>query len=234
MQEYSDEIEEQDDVIDKNNELYDESLEEMDFDQDSVIDINDMLLSKADVKLDVDIKNQKRLKSEDIDINNNEVEDEEVLQVKKLNLNNVSNVIMELPNKPTKTQELVNIKIPNHLQKMIPDFFELQDKGKSIDINGVTYKQRDIKLEIIDVKSDNKYNDRDAKILQKKGQSYLTITSEVIKNIDYTEKDIARIIKLSSDIYHIEIISKDMKEYKLWNKLCTQNFKSSTRKFGIM
>lgn len=234
LQEYSDEIEEQDDVIDKNNELYDESLEKMDFDQDSVIDINDMLFSKADVKLDVDIKNQKRLKSEDIDINNNEFEDEEVLQVKKLNLNNVSNVIMELPNKPTKTQELVNIKIPNHLQKMIPDFFELQDKGKSIDINGVTYKQRDIKLEIIDVKSDNKYNDRDAKILQKKGQSYLTITSEVIKNIDYTEKDIARIIKLSSDIYHIEIISKDMKEYKLWNKLCTQSFKSSTRKFGIM
>ena len=49
-----------------------------------------------------------------------------------------------------------------------------------------------------------------------------------------TEKDIARIIKLSSDVYHIEIISQDMQEYNIWEKLCNQKFKASTRKYGMM
>lgn len=227
------ENEEKEDLIDKENELYDESLADMEFDQDSILDINDMLFSKADVKLDIDVKNKNQ---EDKDVDDiNEFEDsDEILQVKKLNLNNVSNVIMELPNKPSKEQENTNLKIPNHLQKMIPDFFELQENGINIEINGSMYKQRDIIIEIIDVKTSNKYTDREAKMLQKKGQSYLTITSDVIKNIEYSENDIARIIKLASNTYHIEIISKDMQEYKLWNKLCTQNFKASTRKFGIM
>ena len=228
------ENEENVDFIDKDNELYDESLANMEFDEDGVLDINDMLFSKADVKLDVDIKSKNQeetKKSQEID---EFVEDEELLQVKKLNLNNVSNVIMELPSRPSKQQDTSNLKVPNHLQKMIPEFFELQDNAVNVEINGAMYKQRDINIEIIDVKNSNKYTDRNAKILQKKGQSYLTITSEVIKNIEYSECDIARIIKLASDTYHIEIISKDMQEYKLWNKLCTQNFKSSTRKFGIM
>lgn len=234
LQDFEEVEDSKEDIIDKDNELYDESLADMDFDQDGVLDINDMLFSKADVKLDVDIKNKKQEEAqEDSEINEFETE-EELLQVKKVNLNNVSNVIMELPNKPSKAQDLTNLKIPNHLQKMIPEFFELQDKGKNVEINGTAYKQREINLEIIDVKSGNKYTDREAKMMQKKGQSYLTITSDVIKNIDYSECDVARIIKLSSDTYHIEIISKDMQEYKLWNKLCTQNFKASTRKFGVM
>ncbi|MNP74701.1 hypothetical protein D3C76_1716220 [compost metagenome] len=52
--------------------------------------------------------------------------------------------------------------------------------------------------------------------------------------MSYSNKDIARIIKLSSDIYHIEIISKDMQEYKLWSKLCNQSLKSTDRKYGMM
>ena len=31
-----------------------------------------------------------------------------------------------------------------------------------------------------------------------------------------------------------EIIRKDAKEYPIWEQFCTQNFRSSSRKFGIM
>lgn len=239
------EINEEEYKIDKENEFYDETLEDMEFNEDDVLDINDMLFSKADIKLDVDVKkeNDKAKKSSKI-IEENEAEkssgenefdtEDEILQVKKLNLNNVSNVIMELPNSPAKETECGKIKVPNQLQKMIPDFFELQDKGRNEEINSVSYKLRDISLEIIDAKTGEKYNDRNAKIMQKKGQSFLIFESDVIKNVKYKEKDIARVIKLSSDTYHIEIISQDMQEYKLWSKLCNQNFKAGNRKFGVM
>ena len=79
-----------------------------------------------------------------------------------------------------------------------------------------------------------KYTDRNAKISYKVGQSYVSIISDVFKNVDYVEFDIARIIKLDSKVYHIEIITSDMQEYKLWSKLCNQDFKSSARKYGMM
>ncbi len=217
-------------VIDKNNELYDESMADMEFDENSVIDINDMLFSKADVKLDENVKNRKKETSKE---EYDEFSDEEVLQVKKVNLNNVSNLIMELPSKNSKGQDATSIKIPNYVQKMIPEFFELQE-GENVEINGISFKQRDIKFEIIDVKNGQKYSDRNAKISQKKGQSFLVFSSDTIKNIEYDEKDIARVIKLASDTYHIEIIPKNIQEYKLWDKLCTYDFKSSTRKYGMM
>ena len=75
---------------------------------------------------------------------------------------------------------------------------------------------------------------KSAKILQKKGQSYLTIESDCIKNIMYEENDIVRIIKLSSEVFHLEVIPKDMQEYKLWNKLCNQDIKASSRRYGVM
>lgn len=229
LEEYEEDFEDKN-VIDKNNELYDESMADMEFDQDSVLDINDMLFSKADVKLDEDVKNRKKEEPKE---KYDEFSDEEVLQVKKVNLNNVSNLIMELPSKNSKGQDANSIKVPNYVQKMIPEFFEIQD-GANVEINGISYKQRDIKLEIIDVKSGEKYTDRDAKISQRKGQSFLLFSSDIIKNINYDEKDIARVIKLASDTYHIEIIPKNIQEYKLWDKLCTYAFKSSTRKYGMM
>lgn len=229
------EIKDEEDIIDKENELYDEALEDMEFDENSVLDINDMLFSKADIKLDSDVKkkSEEKKKAEVEQINEIDNEDE-ILKVKKLNLNNISNVIMELSNSPSKEADLEKFKVPNQLQKMIPEFFELQDKGKNEEIASFMYKVRDISLEVIDVKTGEKYTDRDAKIMQKKGQSYLLITSSAIKNIKYSENDIARIIKLSSDTYHIEIIPQDMQEYKLWSKLCNQKFKAGNRRFGMM
>ena len=229
------EIKDEEDIIDKENELYDEALEDMEFDENSVLDINDMLFSKADIKLDSDVKKKSEEKKKLEVEKENEIDTEdEILKVKKLNLNNISNVIMELSNSPSKEADLEKFKVPNQLQKMIPEFFELQDKGKNEEIASFMYKVRDISLEVIDVKTGEKYTDRDAKIMQKKGQSYLLITSSAIKNIKYSENDIARIIKLSSDTYHIEIIPQDMQEYKLWSKLCNQKFKAGNRKFGMM
>ena len=139
-----------------------------------------------------------------------------------------------MPSKGTKAQDANLLKIPNYIQTTIPDFFELSSKGKNMEIDGNVYKVRVIKLEIVDVKNNKKYTDREARLMHKVGQSYLTINTDVLKNINYEENDIARIIKLSTDIYHIEIISKDMQEYKLWSKVCTQKFKSTTRKYGMM
>ncbi len=212
------------DFIDTHSDLYDESMEDMDFDENGTLDINSMLFSKSDMKLDVSNN----------DANKNEEEKEESVKVKKVNLTNVSNYIYELPNKPSKGQDLVNLKVPMYIQNLIPEFFLLSEKGKNVEIDGVQYKERNITLEIIDVNTNEKYIDKRAKIIHKANQTYLTITSDYLKDIKYQELDIARIIKLSDDVYHVEFISKDLQEYKVWDKLCTQTFKSSTKKYGMM
>lgn len=217
--------------LDVNNEFYDASMADDVIDTDEPIDLNDMLFSKADVKLDFESlkKEEKETKKK-----NEFDEEEELVQVKKVNLNNVSNFIFELPSRPAKEQDQNVIKIPNYIRTMIPEFFGFNEKVKNIEINGVIHKIRDIKIEVVDAKTGAKYTDRNAKITYKNGQSYITYTSDTFKNIIYSEKDIVRIIKLASDIYHIEIIAKDMQEYKLWSKICNQKFKSATRKYGMM
>lgn len=214
------------DIIDKNNELYDESLENFDFDENDTLDINSMLFSKSDIKLDLN-RNDDEEKEETKN-------DNEIVQVKKLNLNNITNYIFELPSKPSKGQDVCNLKIPNYINNMIPDFFEINENGKNKKIDGVDYKIRDIELEIIDVKNDKKYTDRRAKLMHKIGQTYISFSSDYIREIPYSENDIVRIIKLSSNVYHIEIIANNLQEYNLWSKLCNQNFKSSERKYGMM
>ena len=68
----------------------------------------------------------------------------------------------------------------------------------------------------------------------KQNQTYTTFTSELLENVNYEEKDIVRIIKLSNYVYHMEVISKELNEYNIWNKMCTQNMKSCDRKYGMM
>ena len=202
-------------------------MEDMGFDLDGTLDINDMLFSKSNIKLDVE-------EPEENEITDNTKNEDEILKVKKVNLNAITNFIYELPNKVSKGQELNSLKIPAYIQNMIPEFFDLAEKGKNTKINDADYKVRNINLEIVDVKNNEKHSDRDAKITQKNGQSFMLITTDKLKNINFEEKDIARIIKLSSDVYHIEIISKQMQEYKIWSKVCNQTFKSTDRHYGMM
>ena len=210
--------------IDKQNELYDEELENMNFDEDDTLDINGLLFEKADVKLNK--KDEKKSVKKE--------EEEELVGVKKVNLNNVSNLIMQLPQRPQKGQDLSNIKVPNYIKQMIPEFFGFNEDTKNESINGSTYKVRNIEVEIVNALNGEKYKDSSARIMAKLGQTYLTFNTDEMKNIDYKENDIVRIIKLSNKVYHIEIISQDLNEYKVWDKLCNQAMKSSDRRFGVM
>ena len=193
---------------------------------DETLDINDMLFSKADVKLNVEPEKPKKKKTKKT------IDDEEnIVKVKKVNLNNISNLIFEVSSKNAKEDDAV--KIPNHIRTMIPEFFGLDD-AQTEEINGTAYKVKHINLEVVDAKTNEKYNDNEAMITYKPRQSYLTFVSSVLSNIMYDEDDIVRIIKLSETEYHMEIISKKLKEYKVWSKLCNQTFRTSTKKYGVM
>ena len=217
------------DEIDKNNELYDESMADDEVDLSGTLDINDMLFSKADIKLDLKpekaTKKKSSKKKEEVD------EESEIVKVKKLNLNNITNFIFEMSSKNSK--EMNTIRVPNHIRTMIPEFFGIEN-AESREINGINYKVKDIKLEIVDVKNNQKYTDDRAMITYKARQSYISFVSEKLDNIFYNENDIARIIKLSENEYHIEIVGKDMQEYKVWSKLCSQKFRASEKKYGVM
>ena len=217
------------DEIDKNNELYDESMANDDVDLSGTVDINDLLFSKADVKLD--LKSEKTTKRKSSKKKEVEDDENEIVKVKKLNLNNITSLIFEMSSKNSK--ETNTIRIPNQIRTMLPEFFGIESADNR-EINGINYKVKDIKLEIVDVKNNQKYTDNNAMITYKARQSYLSFVSDKLDTILYNENDIARIIKLSDDEYHIEIVGKEMQEYKVWNKLCTQKFRASEKKYGVM
>lgn len=220
---------EKEDKIDKNNELYDESMEADEIDFNETLDINDMLFDKADLKLDITKEKKPKKKAtkkqEKID------DEEEIVKVKKVNLNNITNLIFEMHSKNSKDPD--SVRVPNYVRTMIPEFFAL-DEAQSEEINGAIYKVKNIKLELVDVKANQKYQDNNAKITYKPKQSYLSFVSEYLSNVMYEEDDIIRIIKLADDEYHVEIVDKKMQEYKVWKKLCNQSFRASTKKFGMM
>lgn len=230
IEDKKEETEQIEEIIDTENDLYDENLENVDFDENDTLDIADMLFSKADLKLDVDSAKKEMQKEQEVE----STKEDELVKVKKLNLNNISNFIYELPSRSKIVKNQDVIKIPNYVSKMIPNFFELAENSKTVEEDGGIYKIRDINLELVDVKTGEKYTDREAKISYKNGQSFVTIISDTFKNVDYNEFDIARIIKLDSKVYHIEIIPSDMQEYKLWSKVCNQTFKASKRRYGMM
>lgn len=201
--------------------------EEFEFDENAVLDIESMLFEKSDIELDKKSINKKLTKEKE--------ESEEGKSVtKKVDLTKVSNLIMELPKKATKGKDVAVIKVPNYIKDMIPDFFGNVAKFKSVEKVDGSYRETTIKLEIIDIVTGEKYSDVSAKLSQKTGQTYITFTSEHFKDISYDENDIIRIIKLAEGTYHMEIVSQNVQEYKIWKKLCTKNFKGSSRSYGVM
>lgn len=217
------EIEEMNNEFLQDEEYEDESFE---LDSDGVVDLESLLFEKADIQLDQKSIDKKIVKAKE------EIEDKSVS--KKVDLTKVSNLIMELPKKPTKGKDISVIKVPNYIKEMIPDFFAATIKAKSVEkVDGI-YRESKIKLEIVDTLSNDKFSDSKAELVSKVGQTYIMFSSESFKAVKYNEGDIVRIIKLSEDTYHMEIVSKDTQEYKIWKKLCTKNFKGSSRSYGVM
>ena len=107
-------------------------------------------------------------------------------------------------------------------------------KSKNVERDGANYKEDSITLEIIDIVANEKRKDSNAYISAKSAQSYFTIVSDEFVNVEYKEGDLARIIKLADDNYHIEIIPQEIEEYNIWKRLCNQDLRGSTKRFGIM
>ncbi len=193
---------------------------------DEAIDMEALVLESKVVKLNKNdiVKNTKKDK----------VEVTEKQVSKKINLGKVSNIIMELSAKPTKGKDVNKIKIPNYIKDMIPNFFEIMDGASVVKDSTGEYKEAKINLEVIDVNTSNKYVDNEAYLRQKVGQTYIEFESEKLTDIMYEELDIARVIKLASDSYHIEIIPQGIEEYSLWDKMCTNSFRGSNRQYGLM
>lgn len=212
-----------------------EDLNDSDFDKNDTLDIENMLFTKADSKID-DIKIDIPKSEESNDKIDNKKKDalDSVLKSKKIDIVNISNLLIHLEKKVTKGQDLNCLKIPNYINETVPNFFDLTQKGEYVEEDGNAMRVKRINLDVVDVKNNQKYNDLKAEIIHRKGQSYIVIKSNIFEKIDYQELDIARIIKLSGKVYHIEIVSKDIDEYKIWNKLCVNKIKLSQRKYGLM
>ena len=205
--------------------------ESLDLDTDGVLDLEQIILEKADIKLDKKSIEKKTSKAKE----EAEMMGEGAKTIsKKIDLNKVSNLIIELPSKPTKGKDVTRIKIANYIKDLVPNFFDILEKGKNVTKADGLYKQAKIEVEVVDVKSDTKYSDKAAEIFVKSGQTYLAFDSKTLKEIEYSENDIARIIKLSESVYHIEIVSKEVPEYRIWKKLCTQSFRGADRCYGLM
>lgn len=207
------------------NDTFDESEEEYVI-SDEVIDMEALVLDSKVVKIDKDnIEKGKKKEKKTVEAKQ---------ASKKINLSKVSNIIMELGTKPTKGKDVNKVKVPNYIKDMIPNFFEIMEEAKVLKTDDGEYKEASIKLEIIDVNNSNKYVDSDARLRQKVGQTYIEFESDKLTDIMYEEMDIARVIKLARDSYHIEIIPQGIEEYSLWDKLCTNSFRGSNRQYGLM
>lgn len=203
--------------------------EEVKFDPESTLDLENILFDKSSAILDTR-KIEKKVKEEKL----KKKQKKESTQNKKIDLNKVSNIVMESPKKPSKGKDKSAIKIPNYIKEMIPNFFEAMEDSIAVDKKDGLYKEVKIALEIVDVVEKKKHMDKLATISSKVGQTYISFISEMMSNVDYEEGDIIRLIKLSKNIYHIEIISKNSQEYKIWRKMCTQKFRGVDRQYGLM
>ncbi len=195
---------------------------------DEAIDMEALVLESKVVKINKEDIEKGKEKSK------KKVEQTEKQAAKKINLDKVSNIIMELAAKPTKGKDVNKIKVPNYIKDMVPQFFEIMEDAKLLKADDGEYKEAVIKLEVIDVNNGMKYVDNEAHLRQKVGQTYVEFETDKLIDVSYEELDIARVIKLAKDYYHIEIIPQGIEEYTLWDKMCTNSFRGSSRQYGLM
>ncbi|MEG0074159.1 MAG: hypothetical protein RR751_06665 [Clostridia bacterium] len=219
---------------------------------DEVIDLESVIFSKPSMRMKretvKELKDEKEKEAErekkreeekerkavEGDVPSDEFLDQEIQLVsKKINLKNVSTLIMQLPKQMTKGKEKNCIKVPNYVKDLIPQFLDMT-KASSVKVDKDKYKIKDIEIDIMDIEENVKYEDKEAKLSQKAGQTYIAFASDVIGNVEIEENSIARILKTGDGKYSIEIVPVNSNEYPIWKKVCNLTFRGSTRKYGVM
>ena len=129
------------------------------------------------------------------------------------------------------------IKIPTYIRDLISDFWGWPDDYDFVG-GQAKIKSKVCTFKIVDtIEPDNILEDDKAKLFQRVDESSFTIYSSVLEGLNIEENDIIRLIKVSTEndaYYTCEIIRKNAKEYPIWEQFCTQDFRNSTRKYGIM
>jgi len=129
------------------------------------------------------------------------------------------------------------IKVPTYIRDLISEFWGWPETYEVVG-GQAKIKSKVCTFKIIDtMQPENTLEDEKAKLFQRVDESSFTIYSSVLESLNIEENDIIRLIKVSTDqdyYYTCEVIRKDAKEYPIWEQFCTQNFKSSSRKYGIM
>ena len=165
------------------------------------------------------------------------VEKEDTTITKVADLSKTSIFMFESPKITHKGVCAGEIKIPTYIRDLIADFWGWP---KDYEIIGgqAKIKSKVCTFKIVDTKEpENHLEDDRTKLFQRVDESSFTIYSSVLEKLDISENDIIRLIKVSTEneaYYTCEIIRQDAKEYPIWEQFCTQNFKNSTRKYGIM
>jgi hypothetical protein len=129
------------------------------------------------------------------------------------------------------------IKIPTYIRDLISHFWDWPTNYNVVG-EKAKIKSRICTFRIIDtINPETTLEDTNAKLFQRIDESSFTIYSSVLEELNIEENDIIRLIKVYTEqdsYYTCEIIRKDAKEYPIWEQFCTQNFRSSSRKYGIM
>lgn len=129
------------------------------------------------------------------------------------------------------------IKIPTYIRDLIAEFWGWPETYEFVG-GQAKIKSKICTFKIIDTfQPESTLEDEKTKLFQRVDESSFTIYSSVLESLNIEENDIIRLIKVSTEqdyYYTCEIIRKEAQEYPIWEQFCTQNFKSSSRKYGIM
>lgn len=170
--------------------------------------------------------------------NDEETEIEETHSISKVkDLSKTSIFMFEAPKITHKGVCAGEIKIPTYLRDLIADFWGWPDTYEVVG-GQAKIKSKICIFKIVDtIEPEKILEDDKARLFQRVDESSFTVYSSVLEELNIEENDIIRLIKVSTEndsYYTCEVIRKDAKEYPIWEQFCTQNFRNSTRKYGIM
>lgn len=172
------------------------------------------------------------------DENEEETEIEETHTISKVkDLSKTSIFMFEAPKITHKGVCAGEIKIPTYIRDLIADFWGWPDTYEIVG-GQAKIKSKICTFKIVDtIEPEKTLEDDKAKLFQRVDESSFTVYSSVLEGLNIEENDIIRLIKVSTEndsYYTCEVIRKNAKEYPIWEQFCTQNFRNSTRKYGIM